>query len=1211
MIHDNPIDLTNIKFNGEIPDHRIIRCIGEGAFGRVWLAVNSLGAYRAVKTIERSKFQFSEGDFEIEWQGIKRYAEISLSQPRMVAIFHAGRAKDDSYFYYIMELGDDIAQGRNIHPAIYQPHTLEAHVFSLHKRIPIKECIDIGIHLSEALHQFHTNGLLHRDVKPANIIYAHGIPKLTDIGLVSRISESEDNQIGTDGFSPIEGSNSVAADIYSLGKTLYEAATGLDRKQFPNPPKSWKNSIERDAYAELNDVLTTACHPDIGFRYSSCIDMHNDLLALRNGRSLRKYAQQEKAIENFKIITKVGFAIFAVLIALILVLIQKAQFERNFTNLYASQTIEGYTSLGIDESLLTIHQSIIPALDNFKQINESNPDFEKSTAGRIFTSSVNDFTALEFLGIIGKKETNGDVIYVSDGSGEPISLTKCIFSPEEKLAILAGEDGWLGALSLPYRYAASENRETPLIRVIQKDIEDDVHALAVDSNLGYVYVSGQGSDVNVYDLETYALAGSIKKTSGDSLARPSEIKLSPDGRFIAVSYKDGSLAVYDPVTFQQISNTIKLEKSFQDIDAIKAFEWSHSGKFILAVGEFKQREGIDHTRYPYLIVRVGRNNNSTLDLGDPYLFKANQGGSARSIVRVGASDEFVVDNSDLNFYRINFDEHLFLNELSFSEALRVSSLKRSSYPSHHIKFHHHLNLLLVGQNDGSLDVFHGLDSIRIFADLPHPMSLADFDIAKNGRHIISVSRDGSFRLWDLAGQKRNSYFSSDALIPELGISINYRADGSVDLKHLDQLSVTSFTKIGPLKFPDGSIPIRKIRTSLDGKSLQINYTRKEVTYWGLLPTSRIQKGEAIHNPSEFSAIIQASPDTRIDFHTEPYLEFNLRNANPDEPVILTISNKEKKLRIEGHSKSSDFHYTLTPDKQHILVGQGGGKRQNINPREDHNPRILIYNARSLDKVSEFEDFQGRGDFTSISLSESGKSVLFTLLDSDSDYNVSALHSFNSKKGQIRKKLSEVSYRVGAFDGKILPDDSTYLTAGAFSNVTSVKLLENNKKLSEFFLPYIVDKIGFINDQSTAYFTSQYGGPSLWSFDVNSPLPLRFGSFAIGVSSFYIPDDARFIAGFNSNNNRTYVKSLGGNLSISDAIQFYQLMFYSFAKRIDQQPEYSMMELFDSLSKRYPDYFHASPVEVETFYEYFINSLTHHNANNGKSVKEFIDAALEL
>jgi len=79
----------------------------------------------------------------------------------------------------------------------------------------------------------HSAGLVHRDIKPSNIIFVNGKPKLADIGLVVSLGDAR-SFVGTEGYVPPEGPGTIHADIYSLGKVLYEISTGQGRDLFLN-----------------------------------------------------------------------------------------------------------------------------------------------------------------------------------------------------------------------------------------------------------------------------------------------------------------------------------------------------------------------------------------------------------------------------------------------------------------------------------------------------------------------------------------------------------------------------------------------------------------------------------------------------------------------------------------------------------------------------------------------------------------------------------------------------------------------------------------------------------------------------------------------------------------------------------------------------------------------------------------------------------------
>lgn len=276
-----------------IPDHTLVRRIGKGSYGEVWLARNVLGIHRAIKIVHRAAFD-DDRPFERELAGIQRFEPISRSHESQLNILHVGRSP--GCFYYIMELADDMSGASVVDEGNYSPRTLRSELL-LHGRLPVDECLRLGLALTTALEHLHRHQLIHRDVKPSNIVFVNGIPKLADIGLVAR-TDSTRSFVGTEGYLPPEGPGTPQADIFSLGKVLYELSTGLDRQQFPELPTNVTELPDRAALGELNEVLVRACATDARDRYQSAAEMHADLALLQSGRSVARLRATEQRLKH-------------------------------------------------------------------------------------------------------------------------------------------------------------------------------------------------------------------------------------------------------------------------------------------------------------------------------------------------------------------------------------------------------------------------------------------------------------------------------------------------------------------------------------------------------------------------------------------------------------------------------------------------------------------------------------------------------------------------------------------------------------------------------------------------------------------------------------------------------------------------------------------------------------------------------------------------
>ncbi len=266
----------------KIPNHEMIRAIGRGSYGEIWLARSLTGTWRAVKIVDRRTFE-SDRAFQREFEGISKFEPISRDDAGFVDILHVGRDEGGHFFYYVMELADDHLGCGKVDPARYVPKTLKSEL-SRRSRLLADECVTIGLSLSRALGALHAQGLVHRDIKPANIIFVGGVPKIADIGLVA--ASGRDSFVGTEGYVPPEGHGSAQADIYSLGKVLYEIAMGKDRMDFPAVNTRLAELPDKAMLMQFNAVLLRACAHDPAERYANAEELHDDLARLRDGRPL-------------------------------------------------------------------------------------------------------------------------------------------------------------------------------------------------------------------------------------------------------------------------------------------------------------------------------------------------------------------------------------------------------------------------------------------------------------------------------------------------------------------------------------------------------------------------------------------------------------------------------------------------------------------------------------------------------------------------------------------------------------------------------------------------------------------------------------------------------------------------------------------------------------------------------------------------------------
>jgi WD40 repeat protein len=305
-----------------VPGHTLLRRINSGAYGEVWLAREAAGAWRAVKIVRRAHFDHAR-PFDREIAGLEKYSPISQLHESQVAIHAYGRDDAAGWFFYAMELADDVATGQAIEPARYTPRTLASEL-KAHGRLPATESLRLVLALCTALEHLHRHKLIHRDIKPSNIIFVDGKPKLADIGLVTGADEQV-SFVGTEGYVPPEGPGTPRGDLFSLGRVLYQMHTGRPATDFPMLPTTLEKADSSLLERELNLVILKAAAEEPEERHADAAELRAELLLLQSGRSL----QRIRAIErNLAWLQRFGLAAALVAITAITALVVVVQANR-------------------------------------------------------------------------------------------------------------------------------------------------------------------------------------------------------------------------------------------------------------------------------------------------------------------------------------------------------------------------------------------------------------------------------------------------------------------------------------------------------------------------------------------------------------------------------------------------------------------------------------------------------------------------------------------------------------------------------------------------------------------------------------------------------------------------------------------------------------------------------------------------------------------
>ena len=264
--------------------YEIIEKVGNGGMATVYKAEDKVLKRNVAVKILRDEFTTDEEfikRFEIEAQSAAR-----LVHPNIVSIFDVG--VEENLYYIVMEL----IQGK----------TLKEIIIEERGPLPWKWSVNVAIQIASALEMAHKNNIIHRDIKPHNIIITEdGIAKVTDFGIAKAVSNSTITAFGTTigsvhYFSPEHargGFTDAKSDLYSLGVVMYEMVTGKVPFDADTPVSVALKHMQEDPEepielnpnlpSAVNKIIMKALKKDTTLRYQTASEMLSDLRkALKN-----------------------------------------------------------------------------------------------------------------------------------------------------------------------------------------------------------------------------------------------------------------------------------------------------------------------------------------------------------------------------------------------------------------------------------------------------------------------------------------------------------------------------------------------------------------------------------------------------------------------------------------------------------------------------------------------------------------------------------------------------------------------------------------------------------------------------------------------------------------------------------------------------------------------------------------------------------------
>ena len=185
----------------DVPDLDLIRPVGRGGFGEVWLARSRItGHLRAVKVIPLRGLGTTDRAGREITSLTRLEASLCGQHPHLLTIHHLGKTADHPF--YVMEPADDVSGSPASSDPAYRPATLQERLEG--GPLSLEECFSYARQLLTGLAWLHEAGMVHRDVKPANCLFVAGELKLADFGLLTEV-HPQVSRMGTEKYMPPDG----------------------------------------------------------------------------------------------------------------------------------------------------------------------------------------------------------------------------------------------------------------------------------------------------------------------------------------------------------------------------------------------------------------------------------------------------------------------------------------------------------------------------------------------------------------------------------------------------------------------------------------------------------------------------------------------------------------------------------------------------------------------------------------------------------------------------------------------------------------------------------------------------------------------------------------------------------------------------------------------------------------------------------------------
>ncbi len=860
--------------------YELLEEIARGGMGIVYRARQpQLNRVVALKVIAAG--QFASPDF-VERFRTEAEAVARLDDPHIVPIYEVGECEGQGFFSMRFVEGGSLAQRIATRKAPF----------------PNREAVELLAKVSRAVHHAHQRGILHRDVKPGNILLdAKGEPHLTDFGLAKLVAKDSTltrtvAMLGTPSYMSPEQARgearhlTTAVDVYGLGAVFYELLTGrppfaggttmetvrqvLEKE--PVRPKALSPAVDHD----LETICLKCLEKLPAGRYGSAEALaedlerwlnHEPILARRTTpvERLAKWMRRNPKVAALTVLLLVVFVVGLTGILTMSVRLASANFEKTQSNIQLAKDLRDFEWQKLDE--LAISGKRDDALANLTDFLRHNPNDRVAATRLIAMMSVCNFALPA-----GAPMRHGAV------------LSTLVLSADSRRAVTAADDGKARIWDL---------QSGRLLATLIHPLKVTVAAFAADE--AFVLTTCLDGTFRLWDSRTANVVFEFPKAPDCRIPQT----LSYNRKRVALLETDTSVQVWDLLGHQRLGRGLQMPGLVNGVafstDPGTLALASDDGTVSVWTGESYQTTSLQHKLPRSVTLLRFSSDDSTL--------AAAWGGwitlwDTRSWTKL---KEFQAYDAQVLWLEFAADGHRLIS-MAYDQPVRIWDIASGQTVGHPIEAERPFAYFIMSPDGrrlatrsqgGAVRIWDALTGLPLSEPFEHEGPVTDLRFDPSGQFVITASQDGTAQLWDVqTGRLGGPSFKTTDKYPSACFSLDGRRVVLTTEHRAEVFDAQTAKPVGKPMVHAGQV--YRVKLSPDGKKLATASWDNTGRVWDF------QTGEPLTPPLKHRRRlyqITFSPNGRLVATASEDTTARLWDAATGQPIGPPLSHEGEVLDV--------------------------------------------------------------------------------------------------------------------------------------------------------------------------------------------------------------------------------------------------------------------------------------------------------------------------